>query len=285
LLVTAEISENDIVQLYVSGAATTGQQTGNFNVSAASRDYTAVGYVVTPCGTEFSEPGNGVTGYCLAAGTLVTLHDGSHKRIEDVTYQDRLRVWDFDRGEFTSAPPVWIMQRGFTHSFNELEFSDGSVLRTIVQHRIFNQEAGRFTYPMSDETPLGTTTFNQQGEKIRLVARRVVREPVAYYNVITHHHLNLFANSILTSCRLSNLYAIENMRYVRDERRLHSRAELADIPERFFSGLRLAEQPMKPDEIRWYVNRLMAREALPSGSGDRVVAHPTQGVSASLRRI
>jgi hypothetical protein len=108
---------------------------------------------------------------------------------------------------------------------------------------------------------------------------------VAYYNVITHHHLNLFANSILTSCRLSNLYAIENMRYVRDERRLHSRAELADIPERFFSGLRLAEQPMKPDEIRWYVNRLMAREALPSGSGDRVVAHPTQGVSASLRRI
>lgn len=39
-------------------------------------------------------------------------------------------------------------------------------------------------------------------------------EPVKYYNVGTTKHINLFANGILTSSRISNKYAIENMRYV-----------------------------------------------------------------------
>ena len=35
-----------------------------------------------------------------------------------------------------------------------------------------------------------------------------------FYNVITENHYNLFANGILTSCKLSNKYHIEDMKYV-----------------------------------------------------------------------
>jgi hypothetical protein len=38
---------------------------------------------------------------------------------------------------------------------------------------------------------------------------------VDYYNVITDYHINLFANGILTSCRLNNIYPIKNMKFVK----------------------------------------------------------------------
>ena len=45
-------------------------------------------------------------------------------------------------------------------------------------------------------------------------SQEVIEKPVKYYNVITDKHYNIFANGILTSCRLSNLYKIEDMKYV-----------------------------------------------------------------------
>ena len=96
---------------------------------------------------------------------------------------------------------------------------------------------------MSDETPIGTTTFKEDGTEVTLVSKEVVTENVEYYNVITNYHMNAFAEGILTSCRLSNLYEIKDMKYVKDDRELVSIEEFGEIPEEFYKGLRLAEQP------------------------------------------
>ena len=82
-------------------------------------------------------------------------------------------------------------------SYNLLKFSDGSELKTINQHRIFNKEAGKFTYPMTDETPIGTTTFNADGKEVQLVSKEVITvKEVEYMNVITNYHMNYKENSI-----------------------------------------------------------------------------------------
>src|SRR6185369_581796 len=91
-------------------------------------------------------------------------------------------------------------------------------LRTSNQHRIFNKELGGFTYPMTEDTPIGTTTFNVVGDEVALVGKRVVNEQLNYYNVISHRHLNLFADGILTSCRYNNIYPIVDMKFVKDDR-------------------------------------------------------------------
>ena len=57
-------------------------------------------------------------------------------------------------------------------------------------------------------------TFAQDGTFPTVISQEVVEKPVKYYNVITDKHYNLFANGILTSCRLSNKYRIEDMKYV-----------------------------------------------------------------------
>lgn len=164
-------------------------------------------------------------------------------------------VWDFDNGNFTFAKPLWIKKTESTESYNLLKFSDGSILETINQHRIFNVEKGMFTYPMTDDTPIGTTTFNANGDYVTLVSKECINKKIDYYNIITDYHINFFANDILTSCRLSNMYPIENMKYVRDNIRDNG-LDLSQYETNIIKGLRLKEQNMSKEEIDEYINNL-----------------------------
>jgi hypothetical protein len=197
---------------------------------------------------------------CLAEGTKITLSDRSTKNIEDISYDDEILVWDFDNGEFSSSKPLWIKKSQTTFRYNLIKFSDGSDIKTISQHRIFNKESGKFTYPMTDETPIGTTTFNHRGEEISVIQKGIKDGEVNYFNVITDRHINMFANGILTSCRFNNIYPIENMKFEKDNRILRNKEEFNSVPDKFYNGLRLSEQSMSSEIIDKYVKRLIRNE-------------------------
>ena len=157
---------------------------------------------------------------CLIEGTQITLADGTTKAIEDITYDDELLVWNFYAGRFDKAKPSWIKVEETAPRYNLVKFSNGSEVGfvgpggDIGYHRVFNKEAKAFTHTGVKDTPNGTTTFAQDGTFPIVISQEVVEKPVKYYNVITDKHYNLFANGILTSCRLSNKYRIEDMKYV-----------------------------------------------------------------------
>lgn len=158
---------------------------------------------------------------CMIEGTQITLADGTTKAIENITYDDELLVWNFYDGKFDKAKPTWIKVAEVAQRYNLVKFSNGSEVGFVGAggekgyHRIFNKEAGAFTYTGNfKETPNGTTTFAQDGTFPTVVSQEVVEKEVKFYNVITDKHYNLFANGILTSCKLSNKYHIENMRYI-----------------------------------------------------------------------
>jgi hypothetical protein len=159
---------------------------------------------------------------CLIAGTLITLTDGSKKPIEDITYDDNLLVWDFFNGCFASAKPRWIKVKQTAEVYNKLTFDNGTTLGLVGEggtkgyHRIFNKQACCFTHTGVPETPIGTITFAEDKSEPVLVSQELVNKTVDYYNIITDKHFNIFANGILTSCRCSNLYKIENMKYIGD---------------------------------------------------------------------
>jgi hypothetical protein len=50
------------------------------------------------------------------------------------------------------------------------------------------------------------------------------------------------------------------MKFVKDDRIMRTRAEFENIPDKFFYGLRLAEQTTDVETVEWYVNRLLATE-------------------------
>ena len=197
---------------------------------------------------------------CLVEGTLVTLADGTTKKIEDITHSDWLRVWNFDNGQFDQAQPLWIKKEETINQYNLLEFSDGSTLKTVFQHRIFNKELGAFTFPMIEDTPLGTTTFNVKGEEVTLVKKQVITENVRYYNVITYQHMNLFADGVLTSCMYNNVYPIADMKFVKDDRKLIPQSAYG-VEDKYYEGLRLAEQTIPVSDTLTYINRLEVLKA------------------------
>lgn len=157
---------------------------------------------------------------CLIEGTQITLADGTTKAIEDITYDDELLVWNFYEGKFDIAKPTWIKVAKVAPRYNLVKFSNGAEVGFVGAggekgyHRIFNKEAGAFTHTGCADTPNGTTTFAQDETFPTVVSQEVVEKEVKFYNVITDKHYNLFANGILTSCKLSNKYHIEDMRYI-----------------------------------------------------------------------
>lgn len=171
-------------------------------------------FTITGDGTITVDP------WCLIEGTQITLADGTTKAIEDITYDDELLVWNFYAGRFDTAKPSWIKVAEVAPRYNLVKFSNGSEVGFVGAggdkgyHRIFNKEAKAFTHTGVADTPNGTTTFAQDGTFPTVVSQEVVEKEVKFYNVITDKHYNLFANGILTSCRLSNKYRIEDMRYI-----------------------------------------------------------------------
>ena len=245
----------------ISSAVASGGGLGSFSVLnqtvLPAGTYYGRAYATSGVGTAYGSDIQFTTNVCLAEGTLVTLANGAVKKIEDVESSDWLAVWNFDEGKFDAAQPLWIKKAETTDRYNLLEFSDGSSLKTISQHRIFNKEKGMFTYPMTDDTPIGTTTFNINGEEVTLTHKQVVNEQVRYYNVITNHHMSLFANGILTSCRYNNIYPIVDMKFVKEERKAIPQ-EAYEVDSRYYEGLRLAEQTIPVADTIAYINRLEA---------------------------
>jgi len=225
------------------------------NVLIASNTYYGRAYATNSAGTAYGADIVFETAICLVEGTLITLADGTTKKIEDIEYSDRLLVWNFDEGKFDEAPPLWIKRAEMAYEYNLIEFSDGSTLKTVNDHRIFNKEKGMFTYPAKDDAALGITTFSADGREVTSVMKEVVQETVNYYNIISDRHMNLFANGILTSCRYNNIYPIVGMKFVKDGRTPISR-EAYEVEDKYYEGLRLAEQDIPVANTIAYVGRL-----------------------------
>lgn len=244
--------------------------TGAFDIAAVTNTFPGEYYILIPFATNASGTGYGApisgegTNPCLVRGTMITMADMSRVAVENITYSDNILVWDFDLGEFASAKPLWIKKTQTTVVSCLLTFSDHSELRIVGDspkaHRIFNKEAGRFTYGSMPETPIGTTTFNDQGEEITLISKQWIVGEVEFYNVITDYHMNLFANSILTSMRYNNLYPITDMKFVKDGRTLRTADDYPNVEERLYKGFRLAEQTHGVEEIETHIQWLLSFE-------------------------
>lgn len=203
--------------------------------------------------------GNSALNTCLAKGTKVTLADKSKKNIEDITYEDRLLVWNFDEGKIDNAEPVWIMKKEQANKYLQFKFENGMELKLTI-HRIFNVDKQIFANAdMDEEMPIGTTVFLEDGTTTKLIEKNEIEEVIDVYNVMTKEHINLFAEGILTSLRFNELYDIKNMKFIKDNRELNEREKYENIPDNYFYGLRLAEQKntLTEDGNIWWEDRVI----------------------------
>lgn len=203
---------------------------------------------------------------CYASGTLITLHDGTVKKIEDITYDDELLVWNFDEGCFASAKPLWITKAQRYPYYYKITLEDGTQLDLIGSngdcHRLFNVEQSKFVY--RSRFNLGEHTFKQDKSTPKVVSIELVYEEVVYYNLITKVHLNCFINGVLSSCRYNNLYPIDDMKFVKSDRELVPHNVYSRVPLKYYNDLRLGEVDTSEfpiEETKAYVDRLIKLRA------------------------
>jgi hypothetical protein len=116
---------------------------------------------------------------------------------------------------------------------------------------------------------IGWHSVDENGNVITLVSKTFhVGEPKMAYNIISNYHINVYTDSVLSSCRLSNMYRVDTdtMTYIKDGRTILP-AESFDLPYEWYYGLRLGEQPMDinpdgsiyigDDTVEEYVQRLI----------------------------
>lgn len=196
---------------------------------------------------------------CVARDTQISLANNSSKLVQDITYDDELLVWDFNNACYCSAKPLWIKKVQTSTYYYRCEFENGVVLNLVGSngkcHRVFNVDKNSFE---SATDCVGSMVAVQNGVS-RLISCERVDESVEFYNIITEYHLNLFANSVLTSCRLNNLYPIKDMKFVKDDRPTIPMEAYVGVDDSFYYGLRLGEQKSENVEsVNEYVKRLQS---------------------------
>lgn len=194
---------------------------------------------------------------CFAKGTKITTKHGGYKFVENITYDDELLVWDFDNACFTYAKPCWIKKAETTNYYYQCTFENGDILKVVGSndrsHRIFSFDDNKF---LSATDCVGKMVMNKDGTT-KMLSCEKIEETVEFYNIITERHMNLFAENMLTSCRLNNLYPIQDMKFVKDDKLTIPIERYSPVTQKYYDSLRLGERDI--EDIEWinsYVERI-----------------------------
>ena len=215
---TAAITNN--THGYLGGMAGMGDigrfSGGSITISLTNEEFNAdndmMGKVVGNAGdTVPSDMTANVTmniGGCVAAGTLITLADGTQKAVEDLTGNEMLLVWNLQTGTFDSAPILFIdSDPAAEYSVINLYFSDGTQTKVISEHGFWDHDLNEYVYLDKDAAQYIGHWFNilstdEDGnrvtEKVQLVNVVIQNEYTVAYSPVTYGHLCYYVNGMLS---------------------------------------------------------------------------------------
>ena len=172
---------------------------------------------------------------CVTSDTLVTLADGTQKRIDEVTYADQLLVWDFFKGEYTVVPGAIIFDHGYdNNTVIELMFSDGSSVKAVNLHQFFDADLNRFVDIDANSVAdyVGHRFAKMAGngyEMVTLVDYKITQEYCEAWGLISAEHYNIFVNGMLSTDFMYEDYALFNYFEVGEDMKFDEEKMQADI--------------------------------------------------------
>ena len=84
---------------------------------------------------------------CITGDTLITLADGTQKRVDQLTGDELLLVWNLETGRYEAANIVFIdSEAEAVCEIIHLYFSDGSEVKVISEHGFFDLDLAKYVY-------------------------------------------------------------------------------------------------------------------------------------------
>lgn len=143
---------------------------------------------------------------CVTGETLITLADGSQKRVDQLTGKEQLLVWNHETGKLDTAPIAYIVdhdQKEFENQVITLTFSEGYTIDIIGEHVFYDVTLGKYIpldfnaidYVDHEFVALiGDEVKTVRLEKVETIVRKTT-----VYEVVTYKHLTCFTNGILST--------------------------------------------------------------------------------------
>ena len=143
-------------------------------------------------------------GGCVTGDTLVTLADGTQKRIDQVSYADQLLVWNFYTGEYAVAPSALIQNHGYAwNNIIKLTFNDGTMTKAVNEHGYFDATINEFVIIMPDNVAdyVGHEFVREDGNSyttVTLVSAEVSEEYVEAYSILAANYYNFITDRMFS---------------------------------------------------------------------------------------
>lgn len=145
---------------------------------------------------------------CIAAGTLITLWDGSKKPVEEITKDDLLLVFNHETGQYEFANIIFIDDDGWkTYRVINLVFSNGQTTKVIYEHGFYDLDLDEYVYIREDnyQDYIGHKFHTGElingiyiGGEITLEDVYITEEYTGCYSPVTVYHMNYYTDSLLS---------------------------------------------------------------------------------------
>ncbi len=190
---------------YTKSGSGTGTSSGNLNSTGSSQTISVTTYY-------------GSSSICLVEGILVTLADGTQKKVEDLTLTDEVLVFNHESGKIEKGYIAMLDHLDFErdwHKVINLEFSNGEVLRIAWNHGLYNltlnkyvfiNEGNYLDYVGDEFYSIKIVNGEVVSETITLERAYITEEFIKVYNPTTVFHMNYFASGLLNVTALPNEY-------------------------------------------------------------------------------
>lgn len=166
---------------------------------------------------------------CVAAGTNITLADGGQKKVEDLTGDEELLVWNLFTGQYDVTPILFIDHDPMAfYETISLNFSDGTVVKVMGEHGFWDITLNQYVYLDENANQyighwFNKHVFNENGQmtwtKVQLVNVDISTEYTTTWSPVTYGHLCYYVNGMLSMPGgiggLFNIFNVdgETMRY------------------------------------------------------------------------
>ena len=173
------------------------------NISGGGGKYNSSSHTYTASAVDGNITVSGSSS-CIAAGTLITLADGTQKKIEDILDTDIILVYDHATGEFVPTSIIVVERDGWDYyNVIYLEYSNGIVNRIIYEHGLFDLTLNTYVYITESnyQDYIGHEFAYFNGESIESVTLEnayVKNEYTGCYSLASAVHLNHFIDGMFS---------------------------------------------------------------------------------------
>ncbi len=140
---------------------------------------------------------------CVAAGTMITMGDGSRKAVEELEINDVIRIFDHEKGEISSAPVCFVWETKNVAKAFTLAFEGGTEITVIEEHGFYDKEERKYAFINANNAKdyLGHHFYDADNDCwLELKSCKHLNKGIDAYAVVTSKHLNHLSNGILSMC-------------------------------------------------------------------------------------